>query len=66
MKGRCRCETCTAAQRDYMRFYRQSKLTGPTATSMPAYNRAVSRLIDLHVEEFRQLVDDETAREMAS
>ena len=65
LKGLCRCEECTAAHREYMRFYRGSKLTGPTPTSSAAYNRALARLVEAHVEELRRLVDDETARELA-
>lgn len=59
----CRCDECRRVNREYMRFYRQSKLTTPIATSQRAYRRAELRLIDLHLDEFLRLVEDETARE---
>lgn len=62
----CRCDECKIAVRDYARFYRQSKLTGAASTSPAAYNRALKRLVEAHVDEFRRLVDDETAREPAA
>jgi hypothetical protein len=65
-RHRCRCEECTRAQREYMRFYRGSKVDAPMALSPAARERAVRRLIEQHPDDYQRLIEDEAAREVAS
>ena len=63
---KCRCEDCTRAQREYMRFYRGSKIAAAVAVSWAARERAVRRLIEQHPADYKRLLDDEAARELAT
>jgi hypothetical protein len=58
-RHKCRCETCRASHREYMRRYRNSALKGSESIPRPVYHRAVQRLVRLHPDELAQLIAEE-------